>query len=73
MLLHNGVSAGHAITGQEHLSSGQRQGYVALGGPNERYQQPNVLKPLFITFNSLAYLAYIITILVFVMSQKAVD
>ena len=27
------------------------------------YQQPNVLKPLFITFNALAYLAYLITVM----------
>lgn len=40
-------------------------------GLSERYQKPNLLKPLFIIFNTLAYTAYIITILAFILSRKA--
>ena len=50
------------MSGQNHLSL-----------LNERFQKPNIIKPLFITLNSLAYLAYIITILAFIMSEKAME
>lgn len=33
-------------------------------------QKPNLLKPLFIVFNALAYSAYIVTIIAFILSRK---
>lgn len=71
MLLQNG---GHGMSQNEHFMSSQnfRNG-VLSNSLSERYQQPNVLKPLFLSCNSLAYLAYIITILAFVMSKKAIE
>ena len=39
-------------------------------GISDKYQKPNLLKPLFIVFNTLAYVAYIVTILAFILSRK---
>jgi len=45
---------------------------VAIG-LSDKYQKPNLLKPLFLIFNTLAYVAYIITILAFILSKKTQD
>ena len=42
-------------------------------GLSDKYQKPNMLKPLFITFNTLAYSAYIITLLAFILSKNSAD
>ena len=44
-----------------------------LNSIQDKYQKPNLLKPLFIVFNTLAYLAYIITILAFILSKKTTE
>lgn len=42
-------------------------------GLSDKYQKPNMLKPLFITLNTLAYAAYIIAFLAFILSKKSSD
>lgn len=37
---------------------------------SQNNQKPNLLKPLFIVFNALAYSAYIVTIIAFILSRK---
>lgn len=37
---------------------------------SDKYQKPNLLKPLFLVFNIVAYIAYFITILAFSLSKK---
>ena len=44
-----------------------------MNGISDKYQKPNILKPMFIIFNTLAYVAYIITILAFILSKKSTD
>ena len=65
---HNGGATNIGGHGENGLSSHQHMRAISL---SEKYQQPNLLKPIFISFNSLAYLTYTITILAFVMSKKA--
>ena len=60
MLLHNSSGA-HGDQTNPHIA-------ISL---SDKYQKPNLLKPLFITFNALAYTAYIITILAFILSRRS--
>ena len=56
-----------------HLDGNPNNQNIAMSGLSDKYQKPNVLKPLFIIFNTLAYVAYIITILAFILSKKSSD
>lgn len=62
MLLH-GAAGANGDPNNQHLSM----------GISDKYQKPNLLKPLFIVFNTLAYVAYIVTILAFILSRKTSD
>ena len=42
-------------------------------GFSDKYQKPNLLKPLFMIFNIVAYVAYLITILTYSLSKKPED
>jgi len=61
MLLHNSAG-GAGDAANQHLALGL----------SDKYQKPNLLKPLFLIFNTLAYAAYFITVLAFFLSKKTV-
>ena len=62
LLLHNSTGG-----------NGDPNSQTNAAGLSDRYgQQPKShLKPLFIVFNTLAYIAYIITIVAFILSKKS--
>ena len=66
-MLHSGANQGfgNSLSKDGGLGSGSLL--------SDKYQKPNLLKPLFLVFNTLAYIAYIITILAFILSKNHID